>query len=78
MSCAEVAAVLFPDDDTVRTWFRLYMEDGIEGLRVPNLKEQILFSVTTVPDSFHKTNSINCFRGILGLKRAVGSIIGLQ
>ena len=22
------------------------MEDGIEGLRVPNLKEQILFSVT--------------------------------
>ncbi len=33
MSCAEVAAVLFPDDDTVRIWFRLYMEDGIEGLR---------------------------------------------
>ncbi len=33
MSCAEVAAVLFLDDDTVRTWFRLYMEDGIEGLR---------------------------------------------
>ncbi len=32
MSCAEVAKVLFIDDDTVRTWHRLYEEDGIEGL----------------------------------------------
>ena len=32
MSCAEVSSVLLLDDDTVRTWFRLYMEDGIEGL----------------------------------------------
>ena len=31
MSCAAVAKVLFIDDDTVRTWHRLY-EDGIEGL----------------------------------------------
>jgi len=26
---------------------------------------------STVPDSFHKTNPINAFRGIFGLKRAV-------
>jgi transposase len=32
MSCAEVGKVLFIDDDTVRTWHRLYQEDGIEGL----------------------------------------------
>ena len=32
MSCAEVSSVFLLDDDTVRTWFRLYREDGIEGL----------------------------------------------
>jgi transposase len=32
MSCAAVAQVLLLDDDTVRTWYRLYQEDGIEGL----------------------------------------------
>src|SRR5580700_9982404 len=32
MSCAAVAKVLFIDDDSVRTWHRLYEEDGIEGL----------------------------------------------
>lgn len=32
MSCAQVAKVLFLDDDTIRTWRRLYFEDGIEGL----------------------------------------------
>src|ERR1700679_390473 len=32
MSCAAVAKVLLLDDDTVRTWFDLYQEDGIEGL----------------------------------------------
>ena len=32
MSCSQVGAVLLLDDDTVRTWFRLYREDGIEGL----------------------------------------------
>jgi transposase len=32
MSCEAVAKVLFLDDDTVRTWHRLYEEDGIEGL----------------------------------------------
>ncbi len=32
MSCSDIGAVLFLDDDTVRTWYRLYMEDGIEGL----------------------------------------------
>jgi hypothetical protein len=24
--------VLFLDDDTIRTWHRLYLEEGIEGL----------------------------------------------
>ena len=32
MSCAAVAKVLLLDDGTVRTWHRLYQEDGIEGL----------------------------------------------
>ena len=32
MSCSDVGAVFFLDDDTVRTWFRLYGEDRIEGL----------------------------------------------
>jgi len=32
MSCAAVAKVLLLDDDTIRTWHRLYAEEGIEGL----------------------------------------------
>ena len=32
MSCAEISSVFLLDDDTVRTWFRLYREDGIDGL----------------------------------------------
>ncbi len=32
MSCEAIARVLFVDDDTIRTWHRLYEEDGIEGL----------------------------------------------
>src|SRR5260370_10107269 len=32
MSCEAIAKVLFLDDDTIRTWYRLYQEDGIEGL----------------------------------------------
>ena len=32
MSCEAIAKVLFLDDDTIRTWYRLYEADGIEGL----------------------------------------------
>jgi len=32
MSCEATAKVLLLDDDTVRTWFRLYREDGTDGL----------------------------------------------
>ena len=32
ISCNDVAKVLLLDDDTVRTWYRLYEEDGFEGL----------------------------------------------
>src|ERR1700694_1531382 len=32
MSCEPVAKVLLLDDDTIRTWHRLYEEEGIEGL----------------------------------------------
>jgi len=32
MSCEAIARVLLIDDDTIRTWYRLYREDGIEGL----------------------------------------------
>jgi transposase len=32
MSCTAVAKVLLLDDDTIRTWHRLYAEEGIEGL----------------------------------------------
>jgi hypothetical protein len=32
MSCSDVAKVLLLDDDTIRTWYRLYQEDGFEQL----------------------------------------------
>ena len=32
MSCEAIAKVLLLDDDTIRTWYRLYEDDGIEGL----------------------------------------------
>ena len=32
ISCEAIAKVLLLDDDTIRTWYRLYEEDGIEGL----------------------------------------------
>jgi transposase len=32
MSCPSIAEVLFLDGDTVRTWYHLYQQDGIEGL----------------------------------------------
>jgi len=31
-SCEEIAKVLFVDDDTIRTWFRFFEEDGLDGL----------------------------------------------
>jgi transposase len=31
MSCEAIAKVLLLDDDTIRTWHRLYEEDGIEA-----------------------------------------------
>ena len=32
MSCASIAKVVFLDNDTIRTWYQLYREEGIEGL----------------------------------------------
>ena len=32
MSCEAIAKVLLLDDDSIRTWYRLYEGDGIEGL----------------------------------------------
>jgi hypothetical protein len=32
MSCEAVAKVLLVDDDSIRTWHRLYQEDDIDGL----------------------------------------------
>ena len=32
MRCEAIANVLFLDDDTIRAWYDLYQEDGIEGL----------------------------------------------
>jgi transposase len=32
LSCEQVAKVLFLDDDTVRRWHGLFLEDGLEGL----------------------------------------------
>ena len=32
MSCEAVARVLLLDDDTIRTWYQLYEQEGIEGL----------------------------------------------
>ena len=32
MSCEAISKVLSLDKDTIRTWYQLYQEDGIEGL----------------------------------------------
>src|SRR4051795_773545 len=32
MSCEDVGQVLLIDDDTIRTWHRLFEEDGVDGL----------------------------------------------
>ena len=32
MGCDAIAKVLLLDDDTIRAWYRLFQEDGIEGL----------------------------------------------
>jgi transposase len=32
MSCEEVGRVLLIDDDTIRTWHRLFLDDGVDGL----------------------------------------------
>ena len=32
LSCRAIAEVLLLDDDTIRLWYQLYQEDGIEGL----------------------------------------------
>ena len=40
MSCEAIAKVLLLDDDTIRTWYRLYEEDGIEGLTNFSLRGQ--------------------------------------
>src|SRR5271169_4219508 len=32
LSCQAIAEVLLLDDDTIRLWYQLYQEDGIEGL----------------------------------------------
>src|ERR1700722_2288766 len=32
MSCQSIAEVLLLNGDTIRTWYQLYQEDGIEGL----------------------------------------------
>jgi transposase len=32
MNCGDVARVLLLDDDTVRTWYQLYQQDGLDGL----------------------------------------------
>jgi transposase len=32
VNCAVIAKMLLLDDDTIRTWYELYQEDGVEGL----------------------------------------------
>src|SRR5271169_4915996 len=32
LSCQAIAEVLLLDDDTIRTWYQQYQDDGIEGL----------------------------------------------
>ena len=41
MSCSAVAQVLLLDDDTVRSWYQLYQEDGIEGLVSSTMKAAV-------------------------------------
>jgi len=37
-SCAKVAGALLLDDDTVRSWFRAYEKDGLEGCTILAMK----------------------------------------
>ena len=34
LSCADVAKVLYLDDDTVRTWFKRYQAGGLDEMKV--------------------------------------------
>jgi hypothetical protein len=42
MSCSFISKVLFLDDDTIRTWYQLYQQDGIEGLASFNVTAQVV------------------------------------
>jgi len=49
MSCQEVGGVLLLDDDTIRTWHRLFLRDGVDGLAGLNVTDN--FRIIT-PESF--------------------------
>ena len=42
MSCGAIARVLFLDDDTIRTWYRLYEQDGFRWFGELRLRRQRL------------------------------------
>jgi hypothetical protein len=44
---------------------------GIEPEKGDKAKDYDKVEATTVPDSFHNTNSINGFRGMFGLNKAI-------
>jgi len=45
--------------------------NSIDGLEVKPMLSPHPVETTTVPDSFHNTNSINGFRGMFGLNKAI-------
>src|SRR5208282_2897858 len=54
MSCVDVAKVLLLDDDTVRTWHRLYEDEGIEGLASFGYEG----SACRLSDAVHPTHAV--------------------
>jgi hypothetical protein len=53
--------------------FEQLSEEGITFEKVPGYValDGVSVPVSTVPDSFHNTNSINGFRGMFGLNKAI-------
>ena len=84
-SCQRVAAALFLDDDTIRRWHALFLEDGLEGLtrfdsgggasRLSKMQEEVLKSWIgeVLPRSTRKSARISNANSASSMRAARGS-----
>ena len=59
-SCAEVAAALLIDDDSMRSWHKLYAEPGLTGLVVFHYLQQVLPDEAIVDHTRHRSLTTMC------------------